>query len=88
MQFQDTAETAANWRSTKECLKKRVDTGSPSIILKMTVFIGFQTSALDQYSTGTGSRLRHKYHVATERHGRQRSPKSARTCRGGRTPAK
>src|SRR5687768_18567647 len=27
-----------------------------------------------QYSTGTGSRLRQRYHVATERHGRQASP--------------
>lgn len=27
-----------------------------------------------QYSTGSGSRLRQRYQVATERHGRQRSP--------------
>jgi MFS superfamily sulfate permease-like transporter len=39
-----------------------------------------------QYSTGTGSRLRQRYQVATERQGRQRSPCSARSRRPGRSP--
>ena len=40
----------------------------------------------DQYSTGIGSRLRHKYHVATERHGRHRSAAANIASRGRRSP--
>ena len=43
---------------------------------------GFQV----QYSTGTGSRLRQRYQVATERQGRQPSPRATRSARPGRRP--
>src|SRR5678816_3513726 len=42
-----------------------------------TLLIGLRPPlvvVLLQYSTGTGSSERHRYQVATERHGRQRSP--------------
>ena len=39
-----------------------------------------------QYSTGIGSRLRQRYHVATERHGRHRSAAAYIASRGSRSP--
>ena len=57
---------------------------------KKRISIGFQADAQSplQYSTGSGSRLRQRYQVATERQGRQRSPYAASVALLTRSPAK